>query len=559
MDTSRRETITELSVGLATLGTAIALALTTPLAPAEAGLLAWMTLLCAVLVPIEFEVGEGHTRPIQLAFIPMLLLLPPGFVPLAVLVAHVPAMLARTVRRGLPAHSLVMSAADSSFALAPALVMAAIAPSSTWSASVACLLALAALMASDFAISAFRMRVGVGIDPRTQLPAFGWMYLVDVCLAPIGFLAGLAAAVHPALLACVVPLAALLVVFARERRGRLENALQLERVAQSGRARLQSILQNSSDCIAIVHVDGRIGTLTGSVTPLFGDGWERFQGDSLFDHAHPDDIALVAAFIESAASKTADEPQEGEWRMLYADGSHRHVAAVATNLLGEERVQGIVLTIRDVEARKAFEEQLRHQAFHDDLTGLANRALFYDRVEHALSRGVRTDDRVAVLFLDLDDFKTINDAHGHAGGDRLLQDVAQRLDACLRSTDTAARLGGDEFGVLLDRISGTGTVTAIAARILDAIAQPIDLGDDRVSVTASVGIAVAGAGERGVEECLRQRRPRDVRGQARRQGRASSSSIPGSRPAATAPACAGSRATTSSAPRCTPCSTTRTG
>ena len=138
--------------------------------------------------------------------------------------------------------------------------------------------------------------------------------------------------------------------------------------------------------------------------------------------------------------------------MRYADGSWRHVSALATNLLEDPSVGGLVVTARDVHARKQFEEQLRHRAFHDPLTGLANRALFYDRIEHALAREAASEGHVAVLYLDLDDFKPINDRLGHAAGDHLLVDVSERLRACMRSADTVARLGGDEFGVLLEAV-----------------------------------------------------------------------------------------------------------
>jgi diguanylate cyclase (GGDEF)-like protein/PAS domain S-box-containing protein len=488
-----REFVTELTVGLATLAGILALAL--PLPHGHTGLFVWLTLLCAALVPIEFEVGNGHTRPVQLALVPMLVLLPPGLVPLGVLLAALPTAIARTLRGRRPARDLVLAVADSAYAIAPALVVAAV----PGAGGVA--LAIVALMASDFALTAARLRVGVGIDVRGDLGVFLWMYLVDACLAPVGYLAAVAGRHHPGLPALVLPLAGLLVVFARERRGRIENAVALQDEAQKGRERLQAIVGNSSDCIVIVTPGGVMHTLTGSATPLFGADWERVEGDSVFAHTHPQDAALVAGFLETVAAKPAGEPQESEWRMRFPDGSHRHVAAVAANQLADERIRGLVLTLRDVEARKAFEEQLRHQAFHDGLTGLANRALFHDRVEHALSRGTRAGGEVAVLFIDLDGFKAVNDVHGHAEGDRLLQEVARRLDLTLRSADTAARLGGDEFAVLLE--GGAGATTA-AARILDVLAQPIELPGGAVTVSASIGLAVARAGDGGVEGLLRQ-------------------------------------------------------
>src|SRR5881296_1865791 len=142
-----------------------------------------------------------------------------------------------------------------------------------------------------------------------------------------------------------------------------------------------------------------------------------------------------------------------------------NVETSRTNLMHDPNVKGIVLNTRDVSERKRFEEQLSHQAFHDQITGLANRALFQDRVSHGLERQTRDGDPVAVLFMDLDDFKTINDSLGHAAGDRLLQEVGERLKNCLRAADTAARMGGDEFGILLED-GGIGIEAAdVAARI----------------------------------------------------------------------------------------------
>jgi diguanylate cyclase (GGDEF)-like protein len=139
----------------------------------------------------------------------------------------------------------------------------------------------------------------------------------------------------------------------------------------------------------------------------------------------------------------------------------------------------------------AAEAKLRHQAFHDALTGLANRALFADRVAHATERVRRARSQVAVLFLDLDGFKEVNDRHGHEGGDEVLVAVAGRLTGCLREGDTAARLGGDEFAVLLEDLEDPGRGDAVARRILDALARPIALRGGDAEVRASIGLAVA--------------------------------------------------------------------
>jgi diguanylate cyclase (GGDEF)-like protein len=149
-------------------------------------------------------------------------------------------------------------------------------------------------------------------------------------------------------------------------------------------------------------------------------------------------------------------------------------------------------------------EELRHQAFHDSLTGLANRSLFRDRVEHALARrpgpGVGL---VAVLFLDLDDFKTVNDSLGHVGGDQLLAAVADRLETCLRASDTAARLGGDEFAILLEDLRDESEATNVAQRVIDALRPPIRIGGTAAVIATSIGIAVSQPGDDGVTELLR--------------------------------------------------------
>jgi diguanylate cyclase (GGDEF)-like protein len=167
---------------------------------------------------------------------------------------------------------------------------------------------------------------------------------------------------------------------------------------------------------------------------------------------------------------------------------------VHTDLLDDGAVHGIVLNGRDVSERKAFEEQLAHQAFHDPVTHLPNRALFNERVRHAVARARREHIGLAVIFLDLDDFKTVNDSLGHAAGDRVLLEVAQRLATSIRAGDTAARFGGDEFAILLEDVEGPQSAAETADRVLSVLAQPLHLEQKDVIVRASLGISVVEAG-----------------------------------------------------------------
>jgi diguanylate cyclase (GGDEF)-like protein len=148
------------------------------------------------------------------------------------------------------------------------------------------------------------------------------------------------------------------------------------------------------------------------------------------------------------------------------------------------------------------EAQIRHQAFHDGLTGLANRSLFYDRLEHALELGHREPRSLAVLLIDLDRFKPINDSLGHAAGDQLLVAVADRIAACLRSNDSAGRLGGDEFVVLAEGVTSIDDAGAVAQRVLDSLAEPLVLAGAQVSVRASIGVAFAEIGTGNADELL---------------------------------------------------------
>jgi diguanylate cyclase (GGDEF)-like protein len=158
-------------------------------------------------------------------------------------------------------------------------------------------------------------------------------------------------------------------------------------------------------------------------------------------------------------------------------------------------VRGLVLNTRDVSERKRLEEQLTHQAFHDPLTGLANRALFRDRVSHALALAQRQGHQITVLFLDLDDFKRVNDSLGHAEGDRLLISAGERFLCCARAVDSVARLGGDEFAILMEHVAGNDGREELLERLQTAMAHPFTLSGNQVQVSVSIGVATAGPGE----------------------------------------------------------------
>jgi diguanylate cyclase (GGDEF)-like protein/PAS domain S-box-containing protein len=272
--------------------------------------------------------------------------------------------------------------------------------------------------------------------------------------------------------------------------------------AQRSEARFQTLVQSASDVILIARPDTTIMYQTPSAKRILGYESGSLEGVSLTSLVHPDDVEKAVAAYGAVASK-AGISVTTEWRIRHGEGSWRYVEAVANNLLADPTVEGIVLTLRDVTERKGLEEELKHQAFHDALTGLANRALFRDRLEHALARSARSATSLAVLFLDLDDFKLVNDSLGHAAGDELLVDVAARLMRTLRSGDTAARFGGDEFAILLEETNDAEYPCWVAERLLEALKPPFRIEDRPVGVRGSIGIAHSQSGMEGPAEVLR--------------------------------------------------------
>jgi diguanylate cyclase (GGDEF)-like protein/PAS domain S-box-containing protein len=259
-------------------------------------------------------------------------------------------------------------------------------------------------------------------------------------------------------------------------------------------ARFASLIRNASDVIMIVDADGRIEYASPAVQRTFGLWQDDLVGRRLAEIWREADADRIAGFIAEVAGTQGIAI--GPVEIPVGTKTRRFILeCVGSNLLDDPAVKGLALNLRDVTERKALEDQLRQLAFHDPLTLLANRSLFRNRVEHALALARRTQERLAVLMIDLDNFKNVNDSQGHDVGDRLLQTAAQRLVKCTRAADTVARLGGDEFAVLLEGVTTTEQAERIAASVTEAFRIPITIDGNEMLVTASVGVAFSGPGD----------------------------------------------------------------
>jgi len=287
--------------------------------------------------------------------------------------------------------------------------------------------------------------------------------------------------------------------------------------ANRAAAHFRGLVQNASDVVALTDADSRVRYLTPSATKVLGQEPEALAGAPFTELLHPDDATAGLAMLAEVAA-TPGATRQAEWRLRRADGSYCEAEILISNMLAVPEVGGLVLTLRDIGERKVLERQLTFQALHDPLTGLANRTLFADRVEHALTRSRRRLGTVAVLFLDLDDFKRINDSHGHGVGDRLLVAVAARIAGVMRIGDTAARLGGDEFAVLLEDLDDADEARLVAGRLREALRGPFDLGGLEAFISASVGVALGRGTELDHTELLR--RADQAMYQAKSEGRA---------------------------------------
>ena len=257
---------------------------------------------------------------------------------------------------------------------------------------------------------------------------------------------------------------------------------------------MRAVFEHSALGIARLDGHARIVDANAAFEHFFDRTLRDLLGRSIREFAVAEDSeAIITLVAEALAGRSNSAAREA--RFVRQDGKLAWGALMLSRTAGG-RDMGLIAVVQDISERKALEAELLHQAFHDSLTGLANRALFRDRVDHALTHGAREAERIGVLFIDLDDFKTINDTQGHAAGDRVLQRVAARFLNATRGCDTVSRLGGDEFAVLLERVNQDEGPEVAAQRIVNALARPIETEAGRtVTVGASIGIAVQTADE----------------------------------------------------------------
>jgi diguanylate cyclase (GGDEF)-like protein/PAS domain S-box-containing protein len=307
-----------------------------------------------------------------------------------------------------------------------------------------------------------------------------------------------------------------------EVRGIVINASDVTREAamrsalQESEERYRLLVERSPDLIA-VHQAGLVTYVNPAGARMLGAASpDQLLGRPAHDFVHPDDHPMLDARIASVHA--GEEAGLSEIRMVTVDGDVIDVEAVTVPVTYAGGRASQVMA-RDVTDRKRAERALAHQALHDHLTGLPNRVLLQDRLSLALARCARSGCHVAVVFLDLDHFKVVNDSLGHEAGDRVLRAVSARIANVLRPADTLARFGGDEFVVVCDDIGGPAEATRIARRLLDALEDPVDEADGGVHVGASIGVALASNGDATAEGMVRDADAAMYRAKERGRGR----------------------------------------
>ena len=265
---------------------------------------------------------------------------------------------------------------------------------------------------------------------------------------------------------------------------------QIETLLRESETRYGELFDGARDAVYMADLDGRLRSGNPAAERRTGYSRSELLAMSFMQLIAPEDAERVAGVLAQRIRGDSGEPTE--LRLVRKDGSSVFVEVTGRVVVPDDapgRVEGIV---RDMTERHLLEEQLRHQALHDGLTGLANRTLMRDRLDQALGRRARDKSQVAVLLLDVDDFKAVNDSLGHVAGDAILVELAARLRSVVRAGETVARLGGDEFAVVVEGVRDRREVVALAGRIQSVFAELFAVGETKLHVTGSLGVAVTG-------------------------------------------------------------------
>jgi len=286
--------------------------------------------------------------------------------------------------------------------------------------------------------------------------------------------------------------------FLRDISERKRSQAELENREQ----RFRAMVEKSWSGVALLGADLAFCYAGASTERLLGYTEDDLVGTSFLGYVHPREREILREVLSALAAGSSNE-SHAELRFRHRSGIWIWLEAFAQNMLHEPSVGAIVLNYRDVTQRKATEKQLEYQAYYDALTGLPNRLLFRDRVVNAMAQAQRNRRGVAVMYLDLDHFKLVNDGLGHSLGDALLSEVAARLQSCVRASDTISRLGGDEFTILLIDTSSSEAIAGVARKILQSFSHPFRVEGHELFVTASIGISIFPGDGEEVETLLK--------------------------------------------------------
>ena len=349
-------------------------------------------------------------------------------------------------------------------------------------------------------------RLSIGTHVREEfsddrmLSALGAESFIGCRLPDVGGISvGMLGVVHSAPLVDLSFIESLLTTFAGRVAAELDRRRQ-EDVLRSNELRLRSIVESAPVCIHEIDLEGRFLSINAEAARHVGSMYaEEVIGRAYSDYVAPWDQKRVSDLLTQACG---GRECQFEYTSII-DGDARVFSACLIPVGDEDgQVSKLLGYSQDITAQKTSEQQLVHRAEHDSLTDLPNRGLFMDRLRSGIARAKRNNHRLALLFVDLNDFKPVNDQHGHQTGDRLLRVVAQRLMGAVREVDTVARVGGDEFAVILEAISDVDDAAAVAAKIAESIGEPFSIDSRTLCIGASTGIAIYPGDGDGVSSLL---------------------------------------------------------